>query len=269
MSDDIEEIVDETGEVRRLGSLCPPDGFVSAFEQTFEDEKPVWTDEEIRRVITDPNRTPRRRVFAKEWIVNQGSWGSCNGHACALALSRARYLRGIQDKLILSGSWVYSLINSGGDNGSALEDGLKAIQKYGACPADLVKPSMIYPKLQPKNAKDEAAKHKGLACWRVATKQGFRTAVAAGFPVIVAVHAGSRFQKQNASGIVGVDSGNGNHACLVDDLLLLHGSEVFDLANSWGLNYGTEGRAYLTWDSFEQPFSRHTFFAIGSTSEIE
>jgi hypothetical protein len=263
---EIEEIYDIHGETRRLGSLLPPKGFVSAFK-TWESEKPIWEDDQIKRVITDPNRVAARDLFGPEWILNQFSHGSCNGFGGAGAFSKARYRRGLTDKTLFSGAFLYSLINGGRDQGSALEDGLMAIQKYGICPQSLVDWKGIYPHLQPKNAREEALKHRGLDCWAVESKQGFRTAVAAGFPVIVAVHAGSRYQKLNDKGIAGVDNGSGNHATHVDDMKIINGTEVYDQPGSWGLSYGEQGRSYLTWDSFAQTFGNHTFYAIGSTLE--
>jgi hypothetical protein len=170
---------------------------------------------------------------------------------------------------LFSGAFLYSLINGGRDQGSALEDGLREIERTGCCPESLVDWKGIYPKLQPANARAEAAKHKGLCAYACQTKQGFRTALAAGFPVIIAVHAGSRFQRLNANGIAGVDNGGGNHAIHCDDICIINGTEVYDSVNSWGLQYGQQGRAYLTWDSFAQTFGNHTFYAIGSTEEKE
>lgn len=266
MSDDLEPIIDINGEERRCGSLAPEDGFVSAFN-TFESERPVWDDADIRKAIADPNRRVARKVFGDSWITNQGSHGSCNGYAGALSLSRARYLRGVIDRLLLSGAYLYSKINRGRDAGSILEDGMKAVQKYGVPPLSLVSANMIYPSQQPQNADTEAAKHKGLVCWAVQSMQGFRTAVAAGYPVIVAVQAGGNFQRLNDRGIAGVDGGGGNHAVLVDDVVLIDGKECYDMANSWGLQYGQRGRAYLTSDHFAGTFGKHVFYAIGSTEE--
>lgn len=263
---DIDIIRDESGEERRLGSLLVPDGFVSAFN-TFEAEHPVWDDVDIRRAATDPDRRVARRVFGDRWVVNQKSHGSCNGYAGAIALSKARRLSGIKDDLLLSGAYLYSKINGGRDSGSILEEGMRAIQRYGVAPHDLVTWDMIYPNQQPRNADAEAAKHKGLTCWACQTKQGFRTAVAAGFTVIVAVHAGSNFQRLNSAGIAGVDNGQGNHAVHVDDIAYVNGTEVYDMQNSWGLGYGQSGRSYLTWDSFAQTFGKHVFYAVGSVQE--
>jgi hypothetical protein len=261
-------IVDKFGNERRCGSLLPPKNFVSSF-RTYEAEKPLYSDAEIRRIITDPNRIKARQFFGASWIMNQRNHGSCNGFAGAGALSKARRRRGINDNLLLSGAWLYSLINGNQDNGSALEDGLKAVEEHGIAPASLVTWDMIYQRQMPANAKAEAAKHKGLVCYAVKTKQGFRSALAADFPVIVAVMAGNRFQQLDSKGIAGVDRGSGNHAIHCDDICLVGGEEVYDTCNSWGSEYGQQGRGYSRWASFEQTFENHTFYAIGSTFEDE
>jgi len=186
---EIEIIRDATGETRRLGSLIQPEGFVSAYP-SIESVGELWDDQQIRRVITASNRVPRRHIFGPSWIQNQKSKGSCNGYALAGGLSKSRYLRGIQDKLLLSGAFPYSLMNGGRDNGSMLSDGLKIIETHGSCPESLVPWDAIYPNLQPANAKAEAAKHKGLVCYAAETMQGLRTGLAKGFIAVVAVHEG-------------------------------------------------------------------------------
>lgn len=268
MADEIEIIRDESGEERRLGSQENPDGFVSAYSP-IEAAIEVWDDVTIRRVITAGSRVPRRAVFGPSWIQNQRSHGSCNGYALGGGLSKARWIRGIQDKLLLSGAFPYSLMNGGRDNGSMLGDGLQIVETHGSCSESLVPWNMIYPHQQPSNARAEAAKHKGLVCYSAETLQGLRTGLAKGMIAIVAVHAGGNFQRLNSNGIAGVDSGRGNHAVHVDDLCIVNGTEVFDMCNSWGTGYGTMGRAYLTKDTFSQTMSVHTFYLIGSTEEQE
>ena len=267
MTDDIPMIIDANGEQRRLGSLLPPAGFVSSLP-TFEKEYPVWEDAQIRKIVTDPNRKPSRVRFDSSWIKQQKSYGSCNGWAGASALSKARVKRGFK-RIDLSGASLYSQINGGRDRGSMLADAMDAVQKNGIAPESLVNADMIYPHLQPANAKAEALKHRGLIAYAVQTKQGFRTALAAGFPVIVAVHAGARFQTFNKSGIAYVDWGAGNHATHCDDIQIVEGTEVYDMANSWGQQYGQQGRVYLTWESLEQPWANHVAYAIGSTFDPE
>lgn len=262
---ELEPFIDIHGEERRCGSLIPPAGFVSAFN-TFEDEKPVWDDADIRKVLSKSLPTCRD-IFGPEWVHDQKSHGSCNGYAGAGALQAARWLRGIRDGLKLSGAYLYSKIHGGRDAGSALEDGLKAVQKWGIAPADLVPWHQIYSNEQPRNADAEAAKHKGFKCYAVQTKQGFRTAIAAGFPVIVAVHAGSNFQRPNSAGIVKADNGRGNHAVFCLGAKIINGTECYDLQNSWNTRFGDNGRVWATWDSFEQTFGHHVFYAVGSTDD--
>jgi len=266
VADEIEIIVDETGEERRLGSHMNPAGFVCAFP-AFESVFETWSDDQIRAVITNPYRIPRRVIFGPGWIQNQKSHGSCNGYALAGGLSKSRWLRGIQDKLLLSGAFPYSRMNGGRDNGSALSDGLQVIQKYGSCPETLVPWDMIYQRQQPSNAASEAAKHKGLICYAAGTIQGLRTGLAKGFVGIVAVHAGGNFQRINSQGIAGQDSGPGNHAVMIQDLCIVGGKEVFDMANSWGTGFASAGCAYLTDDSLKQPWNNHTAYLIASTEE--
>lgn len=260
-------IIDIHGNERACGSLVLPPGFVQTM-RSFEQEKPILDDASIRALLTDPDRPKRRKIFDWKWIQNQYNKGSCNGYAEAGGLGKARWLRGIKDGLLLSGAFAYSLMNNGQDHGSVLYDGMIAVEKYGICSEELVPWDQIYPYMQPANARSEAAKHKGLKAYPVQTKQGFRTAVAVGFPVIVCVHAGNDFQHLNSQGICGIDNGSGNHAVHVDDGVIIGGDEVYDLCNSWGVDgYGDQGRSYARWESFEQCFPYHVFYAIASTEE--
>lgn len=269
-----EMITDIHGIERKLGLLPPPRGFVSAMP-VFEEIVSEWSDVEIRDAIADPNRKLGRKLFGKSWTHDQGSVGSCNGWAGAGAYARARWLRGHTDGMQFSGAWLYSLMNGGRDNGSALEDGLVAGMREGFAELSLVGPNQIYPHLQHRRADAivSAAQHRSFEAYAVKTKRGFRTALAKGFPVIVAVMAGPGFQRLstnggNGYGVSGVDNGPGNHALLCDEIFLLpDGREVYDTQNSWGMRFGDLGRTFLTWGSFAQTFGVHTFYAIASTEE--
>jgi hypothetical protein len=261
-------ISDLSGQQRKLGLLLPPTGFVSSMP-VWEDNVPDWSDAEIKDAITDRQRRLGRKLFGRAWTRDQGSVGSCNGWALSGAYGRSRYLRGFTDGMQFSGSWAYSLMNGGADRGSALEDGLKVGMVNGLAELSLCPPNQIYPSQQTRRTEclASASQHKSFRCYAVKTQRGYRTALAKGFPVIVAVHAGGNFQRM-VSGVAGVDNGPGNHAILADDLVLLpDGREVSDVQNSWGLGYGENGRAYLTWASFAQTFNVHLFYAIASTQE--
>jgi len=262
---DLEEIKSRDGVVRRLGSLVVPDGMVCS-APVYEDEFEVWDTADIMKVVSDGNRVPSRRMFpAEKWIENQRSHGSCNGYAGASAYSRLLKIIGHDDEYHASGAWIYSLINGGRDQGSQLIDGMRVGQDVGYASEETVAWNMIYPNQQPlAKARAEAAAHKGRNYYRCRTLQALKTALAQGWPGVVAVHAGSRFNKMTG-GIAGVDRGPGNHAVCVDDLVIVRGKLVYDMPNSWGIEgYGDGGRAYLTDDHFALTLPNHVFYVLRS-----
>jgi hypothetical protein len=267
VADEIEQIVDINGNTRRLGSLAPDTGMLAAFAAA-PGAVEEWTDEEIRKAITDPNRKPSRKMFDSTWMCDQLSYGSCNGWGTSGVIARGRYRRGFRDGLKkLSGSYMYAWMNGNQDNGSMLSDGLKVAEEHGAPPLSLVPANLIYRKQMPAGADAAAAKHKGFKLRPVKTIRGLRTALAKQWPCVVAVHAGGNFQRLDSNGIAGADNGRGNHSVCVDDLCIVAGKEVFDMANSWGVQYGQQGRAYLTLKTFEQTFGVHTFWTLPTTQE--
>jgi hypothetical protein len=98
----------------------------------------LLTVEQISDILDEPTRKTKRELFRAEVHVNnQGSLGSCNGHAGASALSKARVLRGLPF-VKLSGTGLYAQINDGKDQGSMLDDGMHAMSENGVPPWDLV-----------------------------------------------------------------------------------------------------------------------------------
>lgn len=259
---DLQEIKTPDGEIRRLGSLVIPEGLLCS-SPVYDDEFEIWSDADIRRVVSDPNRVPSRRMFDSSWILNQRNHGSCNGFAAAASYSRLLKIIGVKEYYRASGSWIYSLINGGRDNGSQLIDAFRVGQDVGYASEETVGWDMIYPKQQPvAKAKAEAADHKGRNYYQVKSLQALKTALAQGWPCVVAVHVGNRFMKLSG-GIAGVDRGPGNHAVCVDDLVLVNGKLCYDMPNSWGTSgYGDQGRAYLTDDHLNETRIYHAFYAL-------
>lgn len=265
---DLIPIIDEQGNERRLGSLAPPPNFVSAFPELTSAVVP-WAETDIRKALADVNRLLGRKLFGVQWLIDQHSKGSCNGHASGSMLAKARWLGGLTDGLILSGAFPYSLMNGHQDHGSALEDALRVIQENGDCRIELATWDEIYPELQDPQAKADAAKRKGFSCYSIGnqcSEAEFRaklnTALAAGYLVGVAVHVSSKFQRLNSQGIAGVDNGPGNHAVHLDDMIWNGSEYLYDMANSWGPSYGEQGRAWLRWSHFAQTWKVHTFYAV-------
>jgi len=196
------------------------------------------------------------------------SGNSCNGWAGANAVTVRRVLMGINDGWVGSGAYVYSKINGGRDSGSLLEDGLVAIGKYGVASRSTVPYNKIYPSQYPKTADDEAKKNKGLQCYRVKTKQAFRTAIAAGWLGIVAVHVDNKFVNFRGTGVTPLANGTGNHAVLVTDMRLINGTENFITDNSWNISWGNKGRCRLVWDHFAQTFNKHAFYVVPAIRSV-
>lgn len=265
MSDALDYQVDATGELRRMGCLLPPAGFVSSFP-AFEDKIPLLEDADIKRIAQSGDADGRNK-FDVTWIQDQRSHGSCNGFAGAMALSRARVRRGLE-RVTLSGAYLYSLINGGQDRGSALEDGMRALAERGCATLATVGWDAVFPSQYDRAKADaEAARFRAFECYAVKSLQGLWSALALGFDCVVAVHAGSNFMRVNSQGVAGVDNGPGNHAVLCDGLTWEGGELVGTGANSWNVNYGVNGRMGLRAAHFAQTFSRHVFFALRSTSD--
>lgn len=264
---DIEELIDLHGNVRRPGSLEMPEGLVSAFP-AFSSAVTPWPEEEIKRVVRDANRVHSRVLFGTEWLTNQASTSACNGHAGASAFSRARFKRDTNNlRVIFSGAWLYSLINGQQDNGSVLEHGMRAVQDKGLCEESLVPANMIFTRQQPANAAAEAAKHKGFQCFVAEDLEQLRTGLAAGYSGVVAIQAGSKFQRLDSQGVCGIDNGRGNHAVCVDDLYWEGGEWRYEMVNSWGPQFGQNGRGKLTDGHFTQTQNFHKFYLVPTTLE--
>jgi len=267
---ELEEIIDASGELRRLGSLVPEQKNLLG-APAFSSQFPTWEDADIRKAVKDPNRKPSRVMFpSKKWIHNQGSFGSCNGWATAGTGARARYRRGIMDEMQFSGSFIYAAINGGRDSGSLLSEGMKQATK-GMCPIEFNAVNQIFSHQISQTARQAALKHKALleTAFHIETLQELKTGLAMGFQANIAVQAGRNFSRINDKGIAGGDGGNGNHSVLTDDLILDGSRFLFDMSNSWGLNYGDEGRAYLTDDHLSQTIKIHDFFFLVDVIESD
>lgn len=255
------------GEVKGCGLLMPAVPCTSALP-TWEDRLPVWNEGDILRIAKE-GTADKRNVFAGDWIKDQKNHGSCNGFAGAAALTRARVRRGLE-RVDLSGAYLYSLINGGRDQGSMLDDGMEALMKRGCATKATVAWNQIYPSQYDRAKADaEAARYKAFEAYAVKTLPGLWTALAAGWDCVVAVHAGNSFMRVGADGVVGVDNGPGNHAVAADGLYYSArlGELVAAGVNSWGLNYGTQGRMGLTASHFAQTMRFHVFYAIRSTTD--
>jgi C1A family cysteine protease len=233
----------------------------------YADNGPMFTKEQIGKIVTDPERVAGSRLFKpEEWIRNQGSVGSCNGQAGAHALERVQVSRGVKRRR-LSGEGLYALINGGMDNGSMLDDGMHALVNNGAPEEQYVPVAKFLTQRQlSREAVDSMKRNKAHECYRVESEQELASGLAAGFCGVVAVHATNSYGKLDSRSVSPPARGPGNHAVLVHDVRFSSsGGYEFESANSWGLNWGNRGHNWITWAShLQSTIQYHAFYLIRS-----
>lgn len=265
----VDIIQDAQGNERRCGSLPMPANRVSSLPPFGGAPNQVlWLDSVIKEVVTDPGREHARELFGDEWILDQLNFGSCNGHALAAAAARARWRRGVRDKLLYSGAFSYAQMKRDGtDPGSVIEDDIENCGDIGMLPLSRGPATKINRRDYTADDYAEAKKHLGLEPYKVVgtfaeKMQALRTALAGPSTAIVAVHAGSKFSKIDSDGVCGVDDGPGNHAVLVDDVYWTGTMWRYDMPNSWNLKFGRRGRGFLTDAHFKQTAGNHEFVIL-------
>ena len=233
-------------------------------------EKMIILDKkEIVRAATHKSRVSKRTIFDSSTIKNQGRAGSCCGQASAVSLAKARYLAG-QDWIELSGEFVYSKINDNRDQGALLDDGMEALKEFGAAAYDPTHHEQYRRRAFSKQDEQSAKRFRAFDCVSINSEWELASALVGGWICVVAVHANSAFMKIDSRGIAGPSArGNGNHAVHVDDLIVdRNGILLFDMANSWGAQWGDSGRAYLSWrDHLSRTNRFHYFYAVRSVTD--
>ena len=229
-----------------LGKL-PPDPAKRAAMPPFLQAAPEMPESEWKPIN-------RRGEIGTEFFIDQRSHGSCVGFSAVGALMQLRELAGMTFQK-LSGAYIYSFINGGRDEGAIISDGLERL-KLGTCLEAEAPWDAIYPNRIPNKAHETAKRFRILEAYRVDTWEQAVTALQLGFLLVGAVHVGSRFFDLDGNGVSGHDRGPGNHAVRWDGCGTLPSGEWFiDLANTWGMTFGQQGRTKTTrkhWESVQQ-----------------
>lgn len=254
-----DEIEDQFGVIRRCGSMPskpPADSGLVAFASAF----PVWTLDQCRNAIA-AKTWKAADLFPGEGEENQGSAGSCNGYALANASWRAAYAGGNTKLTKRSGSYPYSLMNGGRDQGSELFRAFQVGQEYGlpsltSCPWNL-----IY-RNDTRRFDTEAALFKVDAPLLIHSWGELITAWAGPFFTVIAVQAGRNFERLNGD-VLGIDQGGGNHAVCQSDVRVTDSGEIqAKIIMDWGLQHGVKGCGWLGKDHLRTTVQNHAFYAI-------
>ena len=265
MSDQIKVI--EFDGIRIPLGLLVPDVRPTTFA-AYSDSQVMLNRDEIQLILSDKRRRLARDMFGgSEWIKSQGNRGSCNGYAGAKALERVRVKEG-RKHIALSGEGLYAQINNGRDAGSMLDDGMEALMQNGVPPESMVpREEFLWSRIS-SEARQAMKQFKARKTFRADTNEELASGLAAGFVGVVAVHVGNDFTSLDGDGRVRQSLGPGNHAVCVDDVRIFNGKYEYDMANSWGLRYGTNGRGWVSWDRhLSEPSKYHAFYLIRSASD--
>lgn len=266
LPDDI-PLVENSAGTFKLGLLLPD--YIPNIAPKFSENVELFNESQLKNVLSDSNRTIRRRFFGPNWIKDQNGRGACNGYAGAGALERARVLKGLTH-IKLSGDGLYAAINGGRDQGSMLDDGMDWMMQYGIPPESLVPQHEYLKNRIPAEAYEQGKRFKGFECYSVDTEPELLTGLAIGFVGVVATHVSGSYSSLDADGVSKGGNGPGNHAVGVDDLKYSTrtGKFLVDKFNSWSTRWGDNGRCYLNWDKHLATSVRyHRFYLIRSTSD--
>lgn len=245
-------------------------------------ETQVRSFEECMSILQHPNRTPARKRWGQDKLINQGHRSSCNAYMAAAMWMRANFYA-TSEWVDVSPEFVYMHINGGQDNGSMLDDGMVFGADVGFCrkkingeqlipyesyrKSDISMEAMRYATQDAKNQRSgecyQMPNSSASKCWAALISCLVGRGV-----VGLAVHVGDQYMRSGK--IAGFDRGNGNHAICGDDVIPLtnnpRGFEDLAISSpqSWGTGFADGGWTQITIKHIEQPCKVHALYGIRS-----
>jgi len=209
-------------------------------------------------------------------IENQGSVGSCQGHALSSVCELCYYIATGDLNLQLSRQYAYietqRIDGISGDNGSTISGGIKLATTKGIPREELWKYPGRYDTRRPANWSDieaDAAAFRIGQSYRMSTYDGVRTFLGSGQGGIsIGISWGGEVDRAIVNSFSG--AGGGGHA-----IALLGLSERVDstgrpfiwMLNSWGAQWGNQGWAEWAPQAVEQML-RHRYTACFGLSDM-
>jgi hypothetical protein len=207
----------------------------------------------LRRPGLSATTTNRRNGKAFPWRYDQGQEGACVGHGVTEGFRRTLQVNG-QPDFAPSRQFAYWIarIDKLKDTGASIRNAFKAINIYGLC-SEITFPYVAgdFAKVPPKNAFDEALKHKSITYESVPLMQEYiQDAIYHGFPVVFGMEVYQSFMSSLTAetGLVPMPKKNcekmmGGHCMAMFD----YDEEGVWVLNSWGADWGLNGFCHITW----------------------
>lgn len=208
-------------------------------------------EKKIDRVLTLRDNMPK--------VLDQGQLGSCTANGICNTIVFAEMKEGIDDGKPRSRLFVYYNErniegNVDEDSGAQIRDGIKSVNKLGACFEDTWPYDITQFTEKPSEAAyNEAKQHKTVKYERV--KQDIdhiKDVLVSGYPIVFGfvVFDSIRLPSVNKTGIIPMPKSDstqiGGHCVILtgyDD-----NKRLFQIMNSWGEEWGDKGYGYLSYD---------------------
>jgi len=205
-------------------------------------------------------------------IEDQGALGSCTGNAIA---GIVEYMDRRAGKMIdVSRLFIYYeervLINTVNyDSGAYIRDGIKVVNKKGAC-LESVWPYMIsrYRTKPSTAAYNDALRRKANAYQKCANFTAVKQALAQGFPVVVGFDVYESFETQAVANTGVMPYPQAGEQLLGGHAVALVGyndtTQRFIARNSWGTGWGDRGYFYMPYQIIQNTSMSDDFWIITS-----
>jgi hypothetical protein len=209
-------------------------------------------------------------------IENQGSVGSCQGHALSSCVELCYYIAtGDLTRQLSRAMGYYETQRIDGitsDRGSTISGGIKLATTKGICREELWKYSGRYDARRPANwaeIESDAAQHKIGQSYRMTSYDGVRTFLGSGQGGIsIGISWGGEVDRAIVNLFSG--AGGGGHAIALlglSERLDFSGRPFVWMLNSWGSSWGNAGWAEWAPNAVEQML-RHRFTACFGLSDM-